>query len=749
MSRKKKRSKKNYAKSVKSQISADLFEEKKDPLLNVHRNESDNSILDRYTSEEKYRMRFSEMYDQYYQIPVFKKAIDKLNVKLESYAGTIVPDYFGYRSHIHETYIKRGRDRFEVYSGFDFANPDGTPSENDFDKAIEQGSVMLLPLIYAHREKMIKSHTEDWKPTENDLRDYNILKLLTSILSTDLSYSLDILMNMIDSENIKYLDDDLDRLNNRALVQRFFEAIKKREKSVCYKILGRAQDLDYGEVDYLEAVAHFYDQDYDTAIRYASRVKEDYADFGKAISLLLECYASQGDIVKVVECINDNDNLKYQPLQLLYLLQETIIRLKEEPDERWMQETEGLFSHIQSTESIGEEYYGRLVRNAVECILNIYTEYHNASYYPDVNNLNQMINSRYYLSLCIIADFFDQTGIRNLIDKIEENIESISDNRIENFRENAFDVIGKMTGAFGKIYMGNSQIQSLDLTLLAFESMYKLGLLSSYILNVNNCIDELSTYYDSTQDERVANIILLAYTEEVIHGSVNEKVKEFVESKLSHKIDDKTMAQRIVAKSLTRNAAIALESAETQYILSKSVDWGWKDAGMISLGYFRIIEVEINQRLLLRIVNNIGIERIRNDYDNVRASLVADDKKAYTNKWGRIISTLEKIINGTADVDGLMLGEMEYFFRNIGSGIIEGDTLSQDIRSAIKRLLVNETDLDYFILFLENNVVNKNNRDKYRNPPAHTKYLPYKTACECRDYFYQSMQQLNVMLKPL
>ena len=48
------------------------------------------------------------------------------------------------------------------------------------------------------------------------------------------------------------------------------------------------------------------DQDYDTAIRYASRVKEDYADFGKAISLLLECYASQGDIVKVVECINDN-----------------------------------------------------------------------------------------------------------------------------------------------------------------------------------------------------------------------------------------------------------------------------------------------------------------------------------------------------------------------------------------------------------------------------------------------------------
>ena len=749
----KKRSKKyNANKRTKSPMRTSLPVEKKDPLLNAHRNRSDNSIFDnsifeRYTSNEKYRTRFSEMYDQYYQTPVFKRVIDKLYAELKSYAGTIFPDYIGYRIHIYETYIKRRRDRFEVFSGFEFANPESEPLESDYEKSVELGAVMLLPLIFAHLEKELNNHTEDWKPTDDDLRDFNIWKLLFSILSQDLSFLLDNFMNEIDTEDIKYLDDDLDKLNSRALVQRFFEAVKKREKAVCYKILGRAQDLDPGESDYLEAVAHFYDQDYDTAIRYASRVKEDFADYGKAISLLLECYAAQGNSEELVECINANANLKYRPLQLIYLLQETILNLQEEPDEKWMKKSERVFSLIQKSEDIGEEYYGKLVKNAVECILKIYTEYHNASYYPDTNQLNQMINTRYFLSLCMIADIFEQAGIKELISKIEENEELISENWLDDFRAKAVDTIGKLTGAVGIIAIDNSQIQSLDLRLLALESMYKVDLISSFIFNVNNSINDLSTYYDETQDERVANIILLAYMEEAIRGNLNEKIKEYVESKLKDKVDDKSMSQMLVSKRLSKNAAIALESAETQYVLSKSIDWGWRDAGMLSLGYFRIVEVEVNQRLLLPVVNSVSIDRIRNDYDGVRNSLTGDDKKAYTSKWGRIVSTLEKIANGTADVDGLMLGEMEYFFRNIGSEMIEDDTLSHDIRGAISALLASETNLDEFISFMENDVVNKDIRDKYRNPPAHTKYLSYKTACECRDYFYQLMQQFYAVLK--
>ena len=222
----------------------------------------------------------------------------------------------------------------------------------DFEKTAEQGAILLLPIIYAHQENMLKCSLVMSNPSIELIQNYNAWKLLTSIFSHGLAFVLEILMNEVDSSNVKYLDDDLDTLNNRALVARFFEAVRKRERNVCYKLLGRAKDLDPGEADYLEAVAHFYDQDYDAAIRYALKVSKDCVDYGKTISFLLECYASQGDIDKLVECINSNANLKFQQLQLICLLQNIILNLNE-LDESQTQKIEELNDHILKAENIG------------------------------------------------------------------------------------------------------------------------------------------------------------------------------------------------------------------------------------------------------------------------------------------------------------------------------------------------------------------------------------------------------------
>ena len=302
---------------------------------------------------------------------------------------------------------------------------------------------------------------------------------------------------------------------------------------------------------------------------------------------------------------------------------------------------------------------------------------------------------------------------------------------------------------FGSVSIEGVKMDSNDLLWLALESMYKLDLKSAFTDNIDSLIDILSNQYERTQDERVANIILLAYTEEYVCGNLNDKIKEFVEQRLKYNDANKSMMQKydVFGRRLSKNAAIALESAETLYALSESVDWGWKDAGMLSLAYFRIIEVEFNQKLILPVVKIIGMDHIRSDYEAVCNSLTGEDKKIYKNNWGRIISTLEKIDDGTANVDGLMLGEMDYFFRNIESNIIVHDLLAQNMKNAIETLLINGTNIDDFISFVETNVLNDDIRNKYRNPPAHTKYLPYKTACECRDYFYQIMQQLHTVLK--
>ena len=56
-------------------------------------------------------------------------------------------------------------------------------------------------------------------------------------------------------------------------------------------------------------------------------------------------------------------------------------------------------------------------------------------------------------------------------------------------------------------------------------------------------------------------------------------------------------------------------------------------------------------------------------------------------------------------------------------------------------------DLDKLIKYLNSTLLLKGNREKYRNPPAHTKYLPYETACECREYVIENLTKFVSMLK--
>lgn len=724
-------------------LSKDLNYTLKLPLHNPRRIDSNISIFKRFISSEKYIMYFSKLYEDFCSIPNCKKIIDQVYVSLKKYAGTITPDYLGFRNCVYKKYILKFVDVSRNYVKFSAIN----------NQNLGVIDVYCFPIIFAYlyRNLKLKSRTCGWEPTQDDLKHKNFLKLLISEFLGNLSFTLDIRMSEVDSSNIKYLDDDLENLNSRSLLARFFMAVEKKEKSVCYKILGRAQTLlDPGESDYLEAVVHFYDQEYDDTIHYASRVMKCDPDYSVAVSVLLECYARKGDIVKLTECLNSNKTLKFFYYQLLYLLQETILNDEcfEETEEKWSESTEQFEKCLgEISVNTGSEYYVQIVEATVECIIHIYTEFRNLNHYPNNNSIN-LFNDRYNNALNVVSDAFGKpVQFDTFLSKINECPKIISDDWLRELRDTAMHVIGALTGIISKISFGGNQFISNKLIWLGFESLYKLDALTYFTDSVNRNIDYFIKGYSIDPNERIANIMLLAYTEELIQGHLNEKVKEFVDAKLKEKLDESSIAHKQVGRHLSTKGAIALEAAETQYSLSKTIDWGWKDAGMLSLAYYRIIEVEINQRLLLPAVKSVGIDRIQKDYETVRSSLTGESKKSYVNKWGRIISTLDRILNGTADVAGLMLGEMEYLFRNIGSGITDGDLLAQTFRRGISSLLAENTDLNEFVAFLEKDVVNKDIRDKYRNPPAHTRYLPYKTACECRDYFYQLMQQFQSLLR--
>ena len=79
-----------------------------------------------------------------------------------------------------------------------------------------------------------------------------------------------------------------------------------------------------------------------------------------------------------------------------------------------------------------------------------------------------------------------------------------------------------------------------------------------------------------------------------------------------------------------------------------------------------------------------------------------------------------------------LLGEMNYFFGNIGSYKWDDDTLASLILKQLKDVL-NENGIEAINNHYFEDITKKETRDKYRNPPAHTKYQSYDIACEARE----------------
>ena len=430
----------------------------------------DNKVtFEQFTSSEKYLSRASEMYDEYFKQPASRKLIEQIYHDLQRYAGTNVPDFDGYQNYIFTSYLSKLIDKTIVFPRFEYENSNRLVSEiidgsvSEYEKSI--CAVNMLPLIYAHLANKSRQYSE-LGPTNDYLLDFNSLKLLHSLLSGDLSCVLAVFMEDIDSENLTYLDDDLSGLSITALVNRFYKAVKRRERSVCYKILGSAKDFDSGESDYLESVAHFYDQEYDKAIRFALKVKDSDTDHSSAVSLLLECYARKGDIHKLADCIADNKTLKYPRLLLVYLYQETF--LNSEGNGLWLDTHDADIAqlidcgnHSAVPDIMENKYYIKLVKNTVDCIVKIYTECRNTLCYTKDGNINLAAVSKYCLALEIIIGhqfpIFDP--VKCLVSKIHKKVTAISEAWLDDFRQMAMSAIGIIAGTSSKVTINGQEIR--------------------------------------------------------------------------------------------------------------------------------------------------------------------------------------------------------------------------------------------------------------------------------------------------
>ena len=139
-------------------------------------------------------------------------------------------------------------------------------------------------------------------------------------------------------------------------------------------------------------------------------------------------------------------------------------------------------------------------------------------------------------------------------------------------------------------------------------------------------------------------------------------------------------------------------------------------------------------------MNACGIDSLVECYNRDQANLIRHDLKLYKNAWGAHLRILKSIESLESEVDGMLLGPLKDFVDDIVR--YEETEIGKLLHSKLfgtSDAIMTEMGYEALISGELVDVISDEKRTRYRNPPAHTRYLPYSVAKECREFVRNSI----------
>ena len=233
--------------------------------------------------------------------------------------------------------------------------------------------------------------------------------------------------------------------------------------------------------------------------------------------------------------------------------------------------------------------------------------------------------------------------------------------------------------------------------------------------------------------------IALAYSDIVVENKDPHHLKEKIERYYSKHPDNETeemMKRRELVHIMTRKGYDALMNAERTFDETKGKNYGVRDASTLALLFFRVFEIEYNERLIKPWVKAIDINKLRWD-SFVDKKVKTEVEKDIVSKWGRDVFALSDVASGrrgSLEIGTIrtLLAHVRRYKGKVGNDLFQ--PLLQVLTNSGKEAFSNERMID---------IIGSENLEKYRNPGAHTGYLPYAEACKARDLVVGSIAEVE------
>ena len=520
----------------------------------------------------------------------------------------------------------------------------------------------------------------------------------------------------------------------------FFSAQEEGNSLLAYKTIGRLREEDHdpGELDFFEANAAFSANRFSEAIEWAEKVPPGQIDWHGAFKLKLESLAWLGKVDSIIKELHHEQVVRLALPFRLYLGQIATLNsgTPEQDFPKLMTEL------IEEGEKISQDLPFFRVWNRFSCLLAVRyvaddlrrKEAKSAERQTRLQDADQDATTD---STQIDPDNYDSLSARELccLYSLLWDNRMVSELRESNDGEESQVIIRRL-------FEGEHEISD---HLQALEAQLEIGSPEDFVNNVVLNFEELRSRCGESVAliSRFWKLVCLAYREAVI-CRLQDKAG-FLESVLStspfhskvEEMNQKSVSGRIERK-LSPMGRLAYRSACLDLSRLNEPGSEWQDAGMVSLGFFRIVELEYNSRIILPALKEMDLRSVSELLD----SLPEDTKNAEKRKdsWCRVLKPLEGAKNRNKTLE---LGTISMLLEKACGPISEGP--DGEIRRILQRAISSTLNERYREVFLSGELVrpiSDDARERFRNPPAHTRYLPPTTANDCKKHVDQALTLL-------
>jgi hypothetical protein len=649
--------------------------------------------------------------------------------------GLQIPDYSGFRAWVHAQLLESNENSF-VFNRLH--------RNNEGHIAL---SVDLIDDIRRLKDRYKSLLKTNFNSNTEYILNYNKYKLLLSVFSedkrsVDFFDALDNLSKRDQSQEV-----DLDLCTQAELRIRFFDSLRVRNWRQTFLILGKLNKLEHdpGEVAYFTSLAYFESDDFSESIKYASHVQTDHPDYIGAAALWLESLAFLGDIKAFAKKLKVVGSKQLSPMYLRYLLQIIMTNANDPSDVPNLMETEmgGVSLELAEVDVKHDPFFPAFNRHSCEIAVRL-------AEYLGIKDLESSLISDgdehvaeheeeispELLRLGVPLCSFDRQLWEEILDAESH--------------ERFIPIVKRLLNVPYPVTL-NDHIQALKVQL-------RLGGALPFIQNTARMLDSLANQnYDAKLFIEIVQAAFIQAT--VLSSDLESKFKEFLLSVSGNVLFPDThradIARLQLLSTLSPMGRQSYEWAETALNAAEENSKGTiRDAGMISLGFFRIFELELNSRILIPLRKDLKVvdlldanwQLVQKQLEDLKTTETKNKIKSIEKCikfWSRLVPELKKVLSGESS--GLELGSLEYLLSKTSN--IDGP--DQEFKEFLVSLLsqrFTEIGLAAHRSGALSELINGTVRERFRNPPAHTRFLPLRVARECKAYVDTGLQSLSKWL---